>query len=216
MPRLSDASGALASRFILLVLTRSFYGRENPRLTSELLAEAPSIFNWALEGLDRLNQRGYFVNPESGAEAIQQMEDPQPDRGLHSRALPRRWRLTRRVGNAVEETAVTVTVDALWAAWKAWCEGETARRARRPVFGRDLRAVVPTLKRARPRDANDREYTYAGIGLRRDYMAWDLGPLGPSGRGDGSGPSGPSGPSDPPLYRPPAPETLWDPVGWRK
>jgi putative DNA primase/helicase len=30
LPRLSDASGALASRFILFVLTRSFYGAENP------------------------------------------------------------------------------------------------------------------------------------------------------------------------------------------
>jgi hypothetical protein len=57
------------------VLTKSFYGSENPKLTGELLAEAPAIFNWALEGLDRLNQRGYFVNPESGNDAIQQMED---------------------------------------------------------------------------------------------------------------------------------------------
>ncbi len=42
LPKLSDASGALASRFILFVLTKSFYGRENPRLTDELLTEAPS------------------------------------------------------------------------------------------------------------------------------------------------------------------------------
>ena len=41
LPKLSDASGALASRFILFVLTKSFYGRENPRLTDELLTEAP-------------------------------------------------------------------------------------------------------------------------------------------------------------------------------
>jgi hypothetical protein len=33
------------------------------------------MFNWALEGLDRLTARAYFVNPQSGAEAIQQMED---------------------------------------------------------------------------------------------------------------------------------------------
>src|SRR4029079_11210253 len=75
LPRLSDASGALASRFILLVLTKSFYGSENPKLTGELLTEAPAIFNWALEGLDRLTARGYFVNPESGNDAIRQMED---------------------------------------------------------------------------------------------------------------------------------------------
>ena len=68
LPRLTDSSGALASRFIVFVLTKSFYGRENFELTDELLAETPAIFNWALEGLDRLNARGRFVNPRIGAE----------------------------------------------------------------------------------------------------------------------------------------------------
>jgi putative DNA primase/helicase len=75
LPRLSDSSGALASTFIPLVLTKSFYGSENPLLTDDLLTEAPAIFNWALEGLDRLNQRGYFLNPDSAKDAIQQLED---------------------------------------------------------------------------------------------------------------------------------------------
>ena len=75
LPRLTDSSGALASRFIVFVLTKSFYGRENFELTDELLAKAPAIFNWALEGLDRLNARGHFVNPESGKAAIQELED---------------------------------------------------------------------------------------------------------------------------------------------
>ena len=66
LPRLTDSSGALASRFIVFVLRRSFYGSENPKLTDELLSEAPAILNWALEGLDRLNERGHFLNPESG------------------------------------------------------------------------------------------------------------------------------------------------------
>ena len=34
LPRLSDASGALMSRFIVLVLTHSFYGREDQTLTA--------------------------------------------------------------------------------------------------------------------------------------------------------------------------------------
>jgi putative DNA primase/helicase len=43
LPRLADASGALASRFIVLVLTESFYGREDSGLTNKLLAELPGI-----------------------------------------------------------------------------------------------------------------------------------------------------------------------------
>jgi putative DNA primase/helicase len=107
LPRLSDSSGALASRFILFVLTKSFYGSENPKLTGELLAEAPAIFNWALEGLDRLNQRGYFVNPESGNDAIQQMEDLSSPIGT---TVP-----NRRTGwtNTTQRTRV-------WSWWSKW------------------------------------------------------------------------------------------------
>ena len=65
MPRFVDASGALASRFIALPMVKSFYGSENVALTAELLTEIPAIFNWALDGLDRLRSRGYFQPPES-------------------------------------------------------------------------------------------------------------------------------------------------------
>jgi hypothetical protein len=38
LPRLADASGALVSRFIVLCLTESFYGKEDRGLTNKLLA----------------------------------------------------------------------------------------------------------------------------------------------------------------------------------
>ena len=41
LPRLADASGALVSRFVLLLLTESFYGREDHDLTTKLLGELP-------------------------------------------------------------------------------------------------------------------------------------------------------------------------------
>ena len=107
LPRLSDASGALASRFILLVLTKSFYGAENPQLTDELLAEAPSILNWALAGLDRLNQRGYFVSPPSGAEVIRQLEDLSSPISAFIR------------DRCIVARDVHVEVDALWTALEA-------------------------------------------------------------------------------------------------
>ncbi len=36
LPRLANSSGALASRFVVLMLEKSFYNRENPKLTEEL------------------------------------------------------------------------------------------------------------------------------------------------------------------------------------
>ena len=53
-PRIADASGALVSRYILLTMTESFFGREQKDLTEALYMEMPGILNWAIRGLERL------------------------------------------------------------------------------------------------------------------------------------------------------------------
>ena len=153
LPRLADVSGALASRFIVFALTKSFYGRENPKLTDELLTEAPAIFNWALDGLDRLNQRGHFVNPETGANAIQQLED-----------------LSSPVATFVRDNCELgqerrTSVASLWTTWKTWCESEGRKPGSKAGFGRDLQAAVPGVKKTRPLKGGSRPYIYEGIGL---------------------------------------------------
>jgi hypothetical protein len=75
LPRLADASGALAKRFITLVLKESFYGREDHGLAARLIAELPGILNWALDGWARLAKRGHFVQPASSNEVTQEFED---------------------------------------------------------------------------------------------------------------------------------------------
>lgn len=196
LPRLTDSSGALASRFILLVLTKSFYGEENPKLTDELLAEAPAIFNWALEGLDRLNARGYFLMPESSREAVQQLED-----------------LASPVGAFLRERCEIVAdgeveIGMLWESWKEWCIADNRSPATKGTFGRDLRAAAPTIRRGRPRRATngeDRPYVYLGMRLREEYSALVHGPRGPERQNT---PRGPRGPLDGPMYSPP--EDGWD------
>src|SRR5262249_57368894 len=74
LPRISDTSGALVGRLIVLVLTRSFYGHEDPALTARLLTELPGILNWAVHGYRRLRQRGYFAQPASARQAIEDLE----------------------------------------------------------------------------------------------------------------------------------------------
>jgi putative DNA primase/helicase len=153
LPRLSDSSGALSSRFILLVLTRSFYGEENPNLTEELLGEASSILNWSLQGLDRLKERGYFQMPASSQEALQQLED-----------------LTSPVAAFLRERCTLgpraeVEVGELWTAWKHWCEDDNRHPGTKAVFGRDLRAAAPTIKKARSRLEGERVHRYLGLSL---------------------------------------------------
>ena len=63
LPKLTDASGALVSRFITLQLTKSFYGKEDLTLSDKLITECAGILNWSLLGLERLKARGYFIMP---------------------------------------------------------------------------------------------------------------------------------------------------------
>ena len=48
LPKFSDASGALASRCVILTLKESFLGREQLDLKDRLLEELPGILNWSL------------------------------------------------------------------------------------------------------------------------------------------------------------------------
>jgi putative DNA primase/helicase len=67
LPRIADNSNALAGRFIVLLLQHSFYGCEDLGLADRLAGETTGILNWALIGYRRLRQRGYFIQPGSGA-----------------------------------------------------------------------------------------------------------------------------------------------------
>jgi putative DNA primase/helicase len=154
LPRLSDASGALASRFLMLCMTQSFYGKEDHDLTEKLLGELPGILLWAIEGWRRLRGRGRFQQPEAGSEMLDDLAD-----------------LTSPVGMFVRErckvsTTGEVAIDVLFDAWREWCESTGRREAgTKQTFGRDLASVVPGLHRERPREGGERQRIYKGIEL---------------------------------------------------
>ncbi|MGV7240926.1 hypothetical protein [Caballeronia sp. M23-90] len=106
LPRLNDASGALSSRFVIVTLQNSFLGKEDHGLKDRLLGELPGIFNWAIQGWRDLNQRGYFVEPASSRDAVEE---------LAALTSPTR----RFVGNrCTVGPGKTVGVGDIYAAWK--------------------------------------------------------------------------------------------------
>ena len=74
---LTDVGGALASRFVILTFPRSFLGHEDTNLGAALEAEIPAIVALALDGLDRLDKVGHFVEPASSAEERESVERAQ-------------------------------------------------------------------------------------------------------------------------------------------
>jgi putative DNA primase/helicase len=140
LPAFSDASAALANRFLPFKFNTSFLGREDHGLTDRLLKELPGIVLWALDGLLRLNQRGYFQRPKSADELASDLVDQtSPIRAFADEMC------------VVSEHA-QVDRDELFKAWKKWCEAQGRDHAGTKVsFGRQLSAAFPGIKRSQPR-----------------------------------------------------------------
>jgi len=154
LPRFSDASGALAGRFLVLRFTQSFYGREDKELTGKLLIELPGILLWALQGWERLHRRGRFEQPPSAEDAIRDLED-----------------LTSPVGAFVRDRCIvgagfTVEAMELFQAWKDYCQSIGRDHSGTvQTLGRNLRAAVPGLGVRQPRIGGGRLRWYEGIAL---------------------------------------------------
>ena len=134
LPRIADASGALASRYIILTLTKSFYGKEDHGLIHRLLTELPAILNWAVEGWIRLRERGHFLQPASSDEAVQVVEDLASPISAFVR------------DRCTVEAGKEVSCDALFIAWQAWCEAQGRKPSGKSSFGRDLKAALPGIR----------------------------------------------------------------------
>ena len=155
LPKIQDASGALSGRFIVLLLTKSFYGYEDTLLTERLAKDRPGILNWALDGRLRLQKRGHFVQPESAAGAISELEE-----------------LASPISAFIQDRCVigpkfSASRDELFKAWVNWCESQGQHPGTKATFGRDLRAAVPTIKDKRLRVNDVQTRFYQGIELKK-------------------------------------------------
>ena len=74
-PKIADHSSAFYNRLIVIPCNRAFSPSErNINLREQLLEELPGIFNWAVEGLVRLEKRGNFEDLEVTHEAVEELE----------------------------------------------------------------------------------------------------------------------------------------------
>lgn len=129
LPAFKDASGAFASRFVILSLSRSFLGCEDRNLFAELLEELPAIFHWAVEGLERLENRGRFIQPASGASLLDDLQDI----GSPVKAF------VRNCCELDPEAAVpkAEVIDCYF----RWCDAHGHRRMNDNMLARDLAAL---------------------------------------------------------------------------
>lgn len=157
LPKLSDASGAMASRFVVLAIKPSYFGKEDHGLTDRLAQELPGILNWAITGWENLHARGYFQPPASSAEMQQELEDLGSPTGAFVR------------DRCEVDPKHQVDCALLFNEWLKWCrEGNIERPGTTQHFGRNLRALVPGMEIARLRNSttDQRSRCYRGLRIR--------------------------------------------------
>jgi putative DNA primase/helicase len=155
LPKLGDASTAVVGRIVLLILSRSWLGKEDYELERRLHGELPGVLNWALSGLERLtiDNGNRFTRIASADEAIVTMRD-----------------LASPVAAFVREKCEIapnneIAVDDLYSAFKWWAEDNGHAKSSKELFGRDLLAAVASVRKSRPRDGRERYHVYRGIAL---------------------------------------------------
>lgn len=155
LPDFGEVSDAIAGRFIILTLTRSWFGKENAELTDGLLHELPGILLWALDGLERLTRRGRFLEPASSASAVE--------------ALRRMSPMSAFVADRVRvDAGLSVKRADLFEAWGRWCETNNEKKGSASHFGRNLRTEVPAVRDSRETDETTQKqvWCYSGVELR--------------------------------------------------
>jgi putative DNA primase/helicase len=163
IPRLTDASGTIVTRFVLLKTNRSFLGAEDTELERKLAEEASGILRWAIEGLRRLHARGRFLQPAAGKELLAGMTDL---------ASP----ITSFVRDCCEvKPAAECTKESLFAAFLDWCGQQgIERKGTLSMFGRDLISAFPQIRSKRTGSGKDRDHCYVGIQLFADVHDRDV------------------------------------------
>src|SRR5437867_11696812 len=76
---------------------------------------------------------------------------------------PAQWPLS--CASAASSTNRSIKVDDLYAAYKTWADANGHRTISKETSGRDLRAVVPGLRKSHLRRGGDQFWQYEGIDI---------------------------------------------------
>lgn len=157
-PDLSDTTGAILGRFIVIRFTQSFLGQEDTELFDRLRTELPGILLWAIEGWQQLRQRKRFTEPETA----QSIRD-------EARAVVSPITLFVEERCEVKEGEFTETID-LYRAWQEWCKEHGREHVEsRERFIIRLRSIIPSVRPTRARNSNSRSRGYTGVRLLSEY-----------------------------------------------
>src|SRR5262249_46504199 len=155
-PRFTDRSGGLWRRMLLMPFrveikaNERVYGMDNPGwwLAS---GELPGIFNWAIAGLQRLQQQGRFTDPAVCRDAVDQYRDE---------CNPARLFLKEQCSRLKNNEAPP---DYVYHQYRSWCVTNGFSPLAATAFGKEIFRPYPGVSKKRLGSRNDRHYIYRGF-----------------------------------------------------
>lgn len=156
VPVFGDASGALASRYVIFHTPHSCYGAEDKGLTDTLLKELPGILNWSLEGLQMLRVEGDINTPAMATELVDEID---------SLGSPVKAFVSDMCKSGSD---YMVSKDALWSAYRKWHNdhGVSGHPMSKEMFARNLKTAYPgQFKDYRPFIDGKRSRYWLGLTL---------------------------------------------------
>jgi len=163
-PDLRDDSAAFANRLIVLPITKSALGREDPTIKASIPGEAPGIMLWALLGAIRLHRRTprRIEVCDMGTQVGQEFErDSAPLRAFVADCC-------------VLDGKGQAAAAELYGVYQRWCEEDADRKPfGKPKFFRCLRWQVPGYSVTQPaaKSGLTRQRVIHGVSVRDEALA---------------------------------------------
>lgn len=156
LPDFQDTGGALPRRTLAIPFTEKFDGGTRTpdiHLPDKIRAEAAGIFNWAIEGRDRLRRKGVFTNPEPCRELA---------RTFTAASSP----VSQFLDACCDVGGTQATAeDALFAVFRAWARENSVSPGARIRFAHNLKLAVPSVKKITMELNGQQVSGLTGIGL---------------------------------------------------
>ncbi len=131
--------------------------KRNTNLVDELTEELPGILNWAIEGKNMLVRSSKFSQPQRCVDALTQYR-----RDVSSA------RSFLEENYDYDSTLSGVPCAELYETYRKWCRTNGYQNVNAANFGKELKRVFPSVKKARPDISGRRRWYYAGLRVQPD------------------------------------------------
>jgi putative DNA primase/helicase len=161
VPDLRDASGAAASRFIVLRLRHSFLCREDHGLQKRLCGELPGILNLGLDGWNSLRDKGRFTEPKSSRSTVEELQNLTSPVAAFINEFYDECAYDERTGSG------KLLIGEVFKKWEGWCEERGRKPGDDSHFSRNVLAAFPKVESKQKRMGKTRPRWFLGLEERQ-------------------------------------------------